>query len=300
MKPAERKNVLSHLKVREAMRRLTVHLPHDASLEKAARFTIKYKVNALLVTGQDLEPVGVISKTDLMGAYYAEMPLETPVESVMMAPPLFCRMEDSLEAALESMRTHRVHRLFVLGDDSPEAVGVLANPDIVGLLYRYCHQCERSIIRSRSAGADKSFADRFTVAEVMTPSVQAHRRNESLTQVMEGLSAHRLGAVLISGEQGLPVGVLSKTDLIVAYKHGVPTTTRAEAIMHAPVTTCHQEAPLALAIHKMIFSDVYRLFVHRHDPKNIVGVLSLTDAARIRSGSCRACMSSRIEIESAL
>ena len=35
-------------------------------------------------------------------------------------------------------------------------------------------------------------------------------------------------------------------------------------------------------------------------PQNIVGVLSLSDAARIRSGSCHACVSSRIRVEPAI
>ena len=47
----------------------------------------------------------------------------------------------------------------------------------------------------------------------------------------------------------------------------------------------------------MIFSEVHRLFVYREDPQNIVGVLSLSDAARLRSGSCHACVSSRIKID---
>ncbi len=47
----------------------------------------------------------------------------------------------------------------------------------------------------------------------------------------------------------------------------------------------------------MIFAEVHRLFVYRKDPKKMVGVLSLSDAARLRSGSCQACVSSRIKIE---
>jgi hypothetical protein len=46
----------------------------------------------------------------------------------------------------------------------------------------------------------------------------------------------------------------------------------------------------------MIFSDLDSLYVHRDSPTNIVGVLTLADVARLRSGSCRACMISRIEM----
>jgi len=47
----------------------------------------------------------------------------------------------------------------------------------------------------------------------------------------------------------------------------------------------------------MVMADIHRLFVHEDEPSNIVGVLSLSDAARVRSGSCYACVSSRIKVE---
>ena len=50
-------------------------------------------------------------------------------------------------------------------------------------------------------------------------------------------------------------------------------------------------------IRKMIFSDIHRLFVRRPEEQDVGGVISLSDAARIRSGSCHACMSSRINMD---
>jgi CBS domain-containing protein len=290
----DRKNVLSGIKVAEAMRRLVVCLPPSASVEQAARFTIKFKVNALLVHEEGEVPAGVVSKTDLMGAYYAGLPLDTPVEAIMAAPPLFCREQDSLEKALDDMRAHRVHRLYVLGETDTQTSGVLAYPDIVGMLYRFCHKCDRSLTRS-TKGASR-LTDHYGVTEVMTPSAHAASQGDSLAEIMEGLSAHRFGAVLVRDDQGHPVGVVSKSDLMVAYRHGVSVETSAGDIMSRPVHACEQGADLASAIRHMIYTDIHRIFVYRGDPRNIVGTLSLTDAARVRSGSCRACISSRIRV----
>ncbi len=149
-------------------------------------------------------------------------------------------------------------------------------------------------MRSRSSGDADDFADRFRVSEVMTPSVQAHGEDETLLEVMEGLSAHRLGAVLIRGRDGSPLGVVSKTDLVMAYMHGVPTETPARVIMSVPVLTCSRNEPLLGAVRTMILSDTHRLFVTEAPQQDVVGVLSLSDAARVRSGSCRACIPSRI------
>jgi CBS domain-containing protein len=295
MSVIDRKNVLSGIRVAEAMRRQLVRLPCLASVEQAVRFTIKYKVNAILVHDEEEIPVGVVSKTDLMGAYYAGLPLETSVEAVMVAPPLFCRESDSLETALERMRESRVHRLYVLGETEQKAAGVLAYPDIVGMLYRFCHKCDRSLTRVQK-GAGR-LADHFRVAEVMTPSAHAALEEDPLTAVVEGLSAHRFGAVLIRDGAGHPTGVVSKSDLMMAYRHGVSMDTVAKEIMSRPVHGCDQEADLASAIQRMIYSDIQRIFVFKGDSRNIVGTLSLSDAARVRSGSCRACMTSRIRLE---
>ncbi len=291
----DRKNVLSGIQVAEAMRRRVVRLARLASVEQAARFTIKFKVNALLVHEEEQIPAGVVSKTDLMGAYYAGLPLKTPVESIMVSPPLFCRENDSLEMALEVMRTNRVHRLYVLGQAETEVTGVLAYPDIVGMLYRFCHKCDRSL--SRAKKGSRRLADHFRVAEVMTPSAYAAQEEDPVAAVVEGLSAHRFGAVLIQDAAERPTGVISKSDLMVAYRHGIAMDTPSREIMSRPVHACDQESDLAGAIQHMIYSDIHRIFVFKGDSEKIVGTLSLTDAARVRSGSCRACVSSRIRVE---
>ena len=285
-------DVLKGLLVQEAMRRQVIRLPEQASLEQAIRYTIKFKVNAVLITDDRQAGLGVVSKTDLMGAYYAGLPLSTACGTVMMGPPLFCRIQDTLDQALDTMRTNRVHRLYVREHSSQQAAGVLAYPDIVGLLYRYCNKCEKSL-RTRS-GPDKPSPDQWRIREVMTAEIYAHQENDSLQTVMEGLAAYRFGAVLIKTSAGLPAGVLSKTDLILAYKHGLPADTQAGTIMTSPVQACDCRAPVVAALKTMIFSDVHRLMVYQDSPQNLVGVLSLSDVARFRSGTCRACLASRI------
>jgi CBS domain-containing protein len=294
-----KRNVLSGLKVREAMRRQVIQLPKNASLGQCIGTFIKFKINAVLVTDEDEQPTGVVSKTDLMGAYYAELPIETPLEMIMVGPPLFCSEDDFLEASLDIMYGSGIHRLYVRGPDEGGVTGVLAYPDIVGLLYRYCRNCKMS---SYQRGGEMDFREimgQIKVKEVMGASVKSHRESETLLEVMEGLSAYRFGAVLIRNDADNPVGVLSKSDLIVAYKHGVGSDVPASTVMASPVVSCDQEELLSGAIQQMIFTDIHRLFVHRGDPKEISGVLSLSDAARARSGSCHACVSSRIKVEQA-
>jgi CBS domain-containing protein len=288
--------VLKGLIVQDAMRRQVIKLPAAALLSQAIRAMLKYKVNAILVTGVAQEALGVVSKTDLMTAYYGGLSLETPVADIMVGPPQFCQPQDSLDAALDQMREHCIHRLYVTGGEEDKVIGILAFPDIVGMLYRYCHRCDRSLLQRRGEGDNPQWRDQFYVREVMTPSVAFFSATDSLWDVMGGLAAYKFGAVPILDANGLPVGVVSKTDLVMAYLHGVPPDTAAGVVMSKPVLTCNQDELLLTVIKQMIFSDLHRIFVYKDQPQSLVGVLSLSDAARFRSGSCRACLVSRIHI----
>ncbi len=292
-----RKSTLRNLTVNDAMRRQIIQLDQAKTIDLGINVLIKYKVNALLTVNSQGNPVGVVSKTDVMGAYYAGLPVESPLEYIMVSPPLFCRSGDSLETALEQMRTSGVYRLYVAGNESGDLVGALAYPDIVGMLYQYCHQCEYSHLKTTRQGNKDDSVGRFNVREVMTPSVKSIGTGETLNTVMEALSAFRFGAMLVTDENDQPRGVISKTDLALNYKHGVDPEVSASTVMNEPVSTCDADSLLEEAIKKMTMADIHRLFVYAGETSNIVGVLSLSDAARVRSGSCYACVSSRIKVD---
>jgi CBS domain-containing protein len=288
-----KRSVLSGITVREAMRRQVVHLPLSAAVDTGIGHMIKYKVNAILITTPDHRPQGVVSKTDVIGAYYATLPIDSPLENIMVGPPLFCYPDDGLESALQRMHTEGVHRLYVRGAASEQVIGVLAYPDIIGLLYRYCRVCDRNIRRAKTPG-DDFVREPLKVAEVMTTEVVAQPTTASIARVIEALAAHKLGAVLITDAHGLPIGVASKTDLVIAYRRGKPVDARIGEIMHASVHTCKTSADLSTAIQLMLLKDIQRIFVAADDGDRITGVLSLSDAARFRSGSCRACVAGRM------
>ncbi len=128
----------------------------------------------------------------------------------------------------------------------------------------------------------------------MTTSVRACKTDDTLAEVIEELTTHRCGAVLIRNPAGHAAGVISKTDLAIAYRHGEKTGTPAKVVMRHPVLSCDANDFLSLALQQMLLKDVQRLFVYKDDPARIVGVLSLSDSARFRSGSCRACTSGRL------
>ncbi len=286
-------SVLTGLTAAQAMRRQVVGQTAATPIAQGIRALVKYKSNALLIRDEAGAPQGVVSKTDLMGAYYAGLPTPTPLGDIMVGPPRFCFPDDDLESCLSVMQQYGIHQLYVLGADIHAAVGVVDYGDILGLLYRYCRTCTQSRHASRLAQEDQA-AERLRVREVMTRKVETCPAQTPLTEIIEILSARGFGALLIQDGADAPQGVISKSDLMGAYQHGVDPAASAQSIMGRPLVTCEAEALLADAIQQMLVRDVQRLFVHHPAPDTIVGVLSLSNAARFRSGTCRACRSSRL------
>ncbi len=288
----QQKSSFSNLMVHDAMRRRVINLSPTSDLESAIAKFIKHKANALLIIDNSDFPIGVVSKTEIIGAFYASLPVTTISSDIMSSPVSSCHPDESLEHALTKMQEKKIHRLYVIDRKSQKAIGTLAYPDIVGLLYRYCHNCEFSR-RVQQRTKEETSVIKIKVSDIMTTSVMSAQEGEPLDSVIEKLSTYHLGALLIKDKQDTPSGVISKTDLALAYKHGMGLQLKAREIMTSPVCSCDESENLETSIHKMIFSEINRLFVYRNSPDNIIGVLSLSDAAKVRSGSCQACTGSR-------
>jgi len=294
----ESRNVLSGIPVSEAMRRQVIYLASSADIGQCIRTMIRTKANAILLLSEKNIPYGVVSKTDLMGAFYASLPIETPLADVAGSQPIACFPDDPIESALEIMEAAHVHRVYVTGANREEVMGTVSYSDIVGLIYRYCSACERSTIKKQAQLSGMNPSSLLTVEEVMTQNVISCGETDLLYNVIDILSQHEMGAVLVENSIRSPVGVISKTDLIVAFHHGISPNAEAREIMNSPVCSAPSNERLAASIQQMLLWDVQRLFIHDSGstPGEIIGVLSLSDAARFRSGSCKACTAGRIVI----
>ena len=147
---ADTRSVLSGMQVKEAMRRQMIALDGDASITTGIGRLIKTKADALLVTDNHGRPSGIVTKTDLAGAYYAGLPAETPLAAIMVGPLLTCYLDDELDRALDTMRSGRIHQLFVVGAETGRFEGILNYGDILGLVFQICRRCRKSRLHSEA------------------------------------------------------------------------------------------------------------------------------------------------------
>ncbi|MGB7921150.1 MAG: CBS domain-containing protein [Desulfobacterales bacterium] len=66
----EHRSILSGMLVQEAMRKRVIRVSRETTLSDCTNRMVKNKVAAVLVAAEDDRPVGVVSKTDLIGAFY--------------------------------------------------------------------------------------------------------------------------------------------------------------------------------------------------------------------------------------
>lgn len=284
------RSVLTGIVAAEIMRPRMTRLTSRHSIADGIRRMIKYRSNTVLVDDGDGTPPGIVSKTDTMLAYYGGLPPETPIGDIMMGPVQTCYRDDSLESVLDTMHAAGIHQLFVHGT-AGDITGVISYGDIVGLVYRYCRRCERSC---RKPAESPEALPELQVRDVMSTPAAAIAETDAVTAAMDVLTARRVGAVLVTAAGDIPVGVISKTDLATAYLHGVAPEEAAAAVMTTPATTCTPDTLLSEAIQIMLLRDIQRIFIRKEGSGPAIGVLSLSDAARFRSGTCRACTTSRL------
>ena len=293
-KKSKQNPLFSKLSVGETMRHQIISLGKSQTIAAAIRTFIKNKVDGVLVEDNSGLPAGVVTKTEITGAYYAGLPLDMQLEDIIAVPVIHCSSDDTLESALVTMQQAEIHRIFIT-DQTGKAIGTLSYPDIVGTLYKFCCDCEYSL-RKKIATHEETRL-RYSIKEVMHQEVISAFQQDTIVEVIEKISSYRLGALLITNSTQKPIGVISKTDLTLAYGRGIGSDNSAETIMHGPVKLCHCDLPLEEGIRQMVFAEISRLFVYSENENTVTGVLSLSDAARIRSGSCQACSSSRIKVK---
>lgn len=127
------------------------------------------------------------------------------------------------------------------------------------------------------------------VSDSMSRSVHTVAAKASLDAVQRELSAHGVSALIVVSEAGLPVGLVSRTDLLRAAGRGhlpgdesalrFDERLTARDVMHADPVSIEATAALAEAARLMAKRDVHRLLVV--EGTTPVGVLSVRDVLEV-------------------
>ena len=101
------------------------------SVESAVRKLSDERIGAVVVEDQWMRPAGVFSERDLVKAVaeHGSRALTFPVEKLMSAPIVTCRLHDRVETALGAMTMAKIRHLPVMDDG--KLVGIVSIGDLV-------------------------------------------------------------------------------------------------------------------------------------------------------------------------
>ncbi len=120
------------LAVTEVMSRKIIRIPHNRPITSVAKLMVQYEVGSVIVTNEEGEPHGIITRGDIIKRVVAEYkdPGLTQAREVCSSPIITCRTIDDLEEAIYKMTTNNIERLLVIDHKKKEPVGIITMNDI--------------------------------------------------------------------------------------------------------------------------------------------------------------------------
>lgn len=120
---------MSGKRVSDLMQKRVLTCPPDVSVRTAARLMTERGVSSVVVSGNGLHPLGIITDNDLRAKVLAaNLSPEAPVTDIMSHPVKTIAPDAYAFDALLSMSHHGVRLLIVMGDD--RMVGIISEHDL--------------------------------------------------------------------------------------------------------------------------------------------------------------------------
>jgi len=123
--------------------------------------------------------------------------------------------------------------------------------------------------------------DELLVRDVMSSPVIESREDETAEDVARKMVKYNVGAVVITGQNGAPIGIVTRTDLVgkVIAKNLRPNEVKASDIMSSPLQTIEPDAKIEEAVKKMNKLRISRLAVVYK--RRLAGLVSLKDILQV-------------------
>jgi CBS domain-containing protein len=255
--------MISQWPVARYMARPVVSVEIDADLADAERLLREREISSVAVVGRRGEPIGVISRTDLLAVARARVRstggpalLELPAMNVgdlMSRDLLTIAPDQSVAEGARRMVERHVHRLYVR--DGERLVGVLSTKDVIAAV--------------RDAHLPSPLS-----AYMSSPVISVDVR-EPIARVVEQLTGARLLGVVVT-ELEAPVGVFTQLEALEA--HDLPADTPVEEAMSYAMLCLPTELPLFRAAGFAFEARARRVLAT--EQRQVRGILTGLDFAR--------------------
>ncbi len=119
--------------VSDVMSRKIIRIPYNRPITSVAKLMVQHHVGSVIVTNEEGEPHGIITRGDIIKRVVAEYkdPGLTQAKEACSSPIITCKSTDDLEEAILLMSQHQIERLLVIDPIKKEPVGIVTMNDIL-------------------------------------------------------------------------------------------------------------------------------------------------------------------------
>jgi CBS domain-containing protein len=106
----------------------------DTPIEEAAAVLLEERIGSLVVTDDENQPTGIVTKTDFVRLVAHDDPAETTtVDDQMSGEVVTLDAQDHLQKAADLFITYNIHHLPVV-DDTEGVIGMLSTTDLTSYM----------------------------------------------------------------------------------------------------------------------------------------------------------------------
>lgn len=263
----------------------------DEPVSHARKLMLRHRIGTLPVLNEG-KMIGIVTKSDISNRLAQAEPLwrrrpidQIPIKLIMTETVITIYPEASISQAAILMLENGIHN-----------VPVVKNGNIVGIVTR------TDLVRYVAEHSEKM---NTKVPSLMTEDVIFVHRHHTINHVIEEMNKNEIARVIVKGDDGKPVGFISRKSLALniltdnegdlatksikmvrrsspagqkTYRYVKEMPVTAEDIMVSPIISIDVSENISAAAKKMIEEGLTGLPVS--DGEDIVGILSRTDIMR--------------------
>lgn len=206
-------HAINEIPIKHVMQKniITIVNGTEDHFEQCAARMETFKIGAVILTNDNGELTGIISKTDLTKSFANVFGGKYLVKNFMNKKIVTCRRSDSLKFALSLMNKNQVSRLIVT-DENGYPVGLIST----NTLLTHSDYFTNGNTRSRDYLLPIN-GEKLTVNDLLTDELVTINEEEDLAVAASKMIKNKVGGIPVVNSENNLVGIVSKTDVVRAF-----------------------------------------------------------------------------------
>jgi CBS domain-containing protein len=206
-------HAINEIPIKHVMQKniITIVNGTEDHFEQCAARMETFKIGAVILTNDNGELTGIISKTDLTKSFANVFGGKYLVKNFMNKKIVTCRKSDSLKFALSLMNKNQISRLIVT-DENGYPVGLIST----NTLLTHSDYFTKGNTRSRDYLLPIN-GEKLTVNDLLTDELVTINEEEDLAVAASKMIKNKVGGIPVVNSKNNLVGIVSKTDVVRAF-----------------------------------------------------------------------------------